>query len=385
LRFFLFATTFLLLYSAMHLYAFVKARAAFSFGPGAGIPLGLFMAAMVFCPLLLRFLNKAGLELTAKGFAYVGYIWMGCLFLFLCASLLVDGYGILVSFTAWIFKLDLSWMKITARTAFLIPLLASVSIAIYGYLEALNIQTERITIESPKISKEIGRLRIVQISDLHLGLIVGGDRLERILKQVRAAAPDILVSTGDLVDGQTDNLSALADRLRAVPARYGKYAVTGNHEFYAGLPHSLSITKRAGFLMLRGEGVEIPGTIMIFGVDDPAGIPSGLSKVVSEKDLLSSSSRKAFTLLLKHRPAVSENAAGLFDLQLSGHIHGGQIFPFSYVTGLAYTHGTGFFRLPDHGYLYVSRGSGTWGPPIRFHAPPEVTVIDLVHSEPVTG
>jgi predicted MPP superfamily phosphohydrolase len=382
LRFILFVTTFLLLYSGMHLYGFLKARAAFSFGPRAGIPFALFMTAMMLCPVLVRLSKSAGLELPAKALAYVGYTWMGCLFLFVCASFLIDGCRILVSFMAWIFKLDLSWMKMTARTAFLIPLLASVSIATYGYFEALNIRTERITIESPKISKETGKLRIVQISDVHLGLIVGTDRLKRILAKVRAAVPDILVSTGDLVDGQADNVSAAADMLRSVPAKYGKFAVTGNHEFYAGLPYSLGITKRAGFSMLRGEGVEIPGVIAIFGVDDPAGKSFGLAKVVSEKDLLSTSSRRIFTLLLKHRPVVDKNAAGLFDLQLSGHIHGGQIFPFRYVTELFSPYAAGFFTLPGGGHLYVSRGSGTWGPPIRFLAPPEVTIIDLVHSTP---
>jgi uncharacterized protein len=187
---------------------------------------------------------------------------------------------------------------------------------------------------------------------------------------------------GDLVDGQADHLSAAAEMLRSVSAKYGKFAVTGNHEFYAGLPYSLSITKKAGFSMLRGEGVEIPGVIAIFGVDDPAGKSFGLANVVSEKDLLSSSPRKVFTLLLKHRPVVDKNAAGLFDLQLSGHIHGGQIFPFRYVTELFSPYGTGFFTLPGGGHLYVSRGSGTWGPPIRFLAPPEVTIIDLVHITP---
>jgi predicted MPP superfamily phosphohydrolase len=380
LRFILFLTTVLLVYSGMHLYGFLKARAAFSFGPRTGVALALFMAAMLLCPVVVRLSKSAGLELTAKALAYVGYTWMGCLFLFVCSSFLLDFYRVLVSFAAWILKSDLSWMKMTARTAFFIPLLASISIGAYGYFEALNIRTERITIETPKISKETGKLRIVQISDVHLGLIVGRDRVERILAKVRAAHPDILLSTGDLVDGQADHLAAAVEMLRAVPTKYGKFAATGNHEFYAGLPYSLSITKKAGFSMLRAKGVEIPGVIAIFGVDDPAGKSFGLAKLVPEKELLSSSSRKLFTLLLKHRPVVDKDAAGLFDLQLSGHIHDGQIFPFRYATELVSPYVTGLFTLPGGGHLYVSRGSGTWGPPIRFLAPPEVTIIDLVHS-----
>jgi len=102
---------------------------------------------------------------------------------------------------------------------------------------------------------------------------------------------------------------------------------------------------------------------------------------VSEKELLSRFSREKFTLLLKHRPLVDEDAIGLFDLQLSGHAHKGQIFPFSIITKLIYPNHAGLLKLEKNSRLYVSRGSGTWGPPIRFLSPPEVTLIELVHED----
>jgi hypothetical protein len=182
------------------------------------------------------------------------------------------------------------------------------------------------------------------------------------------------------VDGQIDSLSGLADILKQVQPRYGKYAITGNHEFYAGLPNALKFTREAGFTMLRGEVITSAGPINIAGVDDPTGRYFGVPKGTTEKELLSGLPKDTFTLLLKHQPMVNESTLGLYDLQLSGHTHKGQIFPFRYMVRIFFPHIAGWYDLSKGSYLYVSRGTGTWGPPIRFLSPPEVTVIDLVHD-----
>jgi predicted MPP superfamily phosphohydrolase len=253
-------------------------------------------------------------------------------------------------------------------------------ISIYGYFEAGSIRTEHVRIQSSKIPEEAGRIRIVHISDVHLGLIVREGRLKKILTRVREADPHIFVSTGDLVDGQLDNLAELGDSLSEIKTRYGKFAVTGNHEYYAGLSRTLEFTKSAGFTLLRGEAVSLPAGIQIAGVDDPAGEWSGLNPGMAEQELLSKLPRDQFTILLKHRPRVDKDTEGLFDLQLSGHVHKGQIFPFNLLTYIYYPVKAGHISLGNGSSLYVSRGTGTWGPPIRFLAPPEVTVIDLMHK-----
>ena len=133
--------------------------------------------------------------------------------------------------------------------------------------------------------------------------------------------------------------------------------------------------------MLRGEALTLAGLISIAGVDDPAGGRFGLSKNVAEKTLLAKLPRETFTLLLKHRPTIDGESLGLFDLQLSGHTHRGQIFPFGLITRLVFPYHSGYYQLAKDSRLYASRGAGTWGPPIRFLAPPEVTVIDLIHKK----
>lgn len=166
--------------------------------------------------------------------------------------------------------------------------------------------------------------------------------------------------------------------LRDIRPRLGKFAITGNHEFYAGISEAIAFIQDAGFVMLRGEGLNVAGVINIAGVDDPAGSRYGLASEAAENIALSKLSGKYFTLLLKHQPVLNGAASGSFDLQLSGHTHGGQIFPFNLVTSRFFRYHRGYFNLPNHARLYVSRGTGTWGPPIRFLSPPEITVIDLV-------
>jgi predicted MPP superfamily phosphohydrolase len=378
----LFLFTFFLIYAGMHLYAFLKVNAAFAFGITTNLLLITFMVIMVFAPIIIRISEKHGFEFFARFMSYVGYTWMGLLFLFTCASLIIDIYHFLIYLSSLILRKDLMAFVLSPGISFFIPLILSILIAIYGFFEAQNIRTERITIRTSKIPESAGRLRIIQISDVHLGLIVRKERLEKILKEVKAAKPDLFVSTGDLVDGQINGLTGLAELLREINPRYGKFAITGNHEFYAGLKQAVDFTEKAGFTFLRGEGLTIAGLINIAGVDDPAGKNYGLFREISEKKLLSGLPTEKFTLFLKHRPLLDRNAIGLFDLQLSGHTHKGQIFPLGLITKLFYPADSGYLDLPNNSHLYVSRGAGTWGPPIRFLSPPEVTVIEIIPVPP---
>lgn len=377
----IFLLTFFLLYTSLHVYIFLKVKGALTVGMAATIILVLFMTLMVSAPVLVRVSERHGMELFARLLSYVGYTWFGLTFLFFTSSLCVDLYRLIVSLAGLILRTNLSSLSPSPRLAFFIPLLVTAAIATYGSFEARSICSERVVIKSPKIPKAVGTFTIAQISDVHLGLIVRGDRLSKILSEVERAAPDVLVSTGDLVDGQIDNLRDLAELLRTVNPPHGKFAVTGNHEFYAGLDQALPFMEKAGFTVLRGEAQAVAGFMTIAGVDDPTWKHLGLFHGPSEQALLAEVPRERFVLLLKHRPVIAEGTPGLFDLQLSGHTHKGQIFPFNYIVKLFFPHDAGLVQLPHHSFLYVSRGSGTWGPPIRFLSSPEVTIIQLVHEK----
>lgn len=366
------------LYSCFHLFVFLKLKKALNPGLVATIAIVAFMVLMVAAPALVRILERQQLDTTARLLAYIGYLWMGLLFLLVAWSLALDAFRLAVWTAAKLSGSELAALRLTARQAFTIAALVSATIVVYGFVDALHIRSEHIIIDTDKLPAGTERFRIVQISDVHLGLIVGKKRLARIIDTVQAARPDLLVSTGDLVDGQPNELAELAQMLRRVPAAYGKFAVTGNHEFYAGIDHSVQFTADAGFTVLRGETADVAGILNIAGVDDPAGTYRGLSRMVNEKQLLSGLRNDRFTVLLKHRPWLEADATEWFDLQLSGHTHKGQIFPFSLIVQRVYPRMAGLIEIDRNRHLYVSRGTGTWGPPVRFLASPEVTVIDLV-------
>lgn len=374
----LFLITFLLLYSTLHLYLFVKLQFAFHLRFIPNVFVVIFMLVMTVAPFAVRLAERAGHESFARLMAYAGYTWMGIIFLFFSLSICIDILRVMIHISGFVFKRDLSGLTSAYRLFFIIPMIYALLVSAYGYREAKNITVEKIIIRTPKIPESVGKVTIAQISDIHLGLIVREERLKRVTDAIKKIDPDILVSTGDLVDGQIDGLNGLIGMLDEIKPRYGKFAVTGNHEFYAGIEKSLYFTQKTGFRMLRGEGVTVGGIINIAGVDDIAGRPFNFVEV-PERILLSKVPPGLFTILLKHQPFVDGSAAGLFDLQLSGHTHKGQIFPFRFVTKLFYPMYTGYHSLPGGSKLYVNRGSGTWGPPIRFLASPEVTVVELLY------
>jgi predicted MPP superfamily phosphohydrolase len=372
----LFLISFLLIYGSFNLYFFLKIRAAHSPPGWVLLLLALFLLLMIAAPILVRISERSGYDRLAIVLAYIGYSWMGVVFLFAAAALAVDCYRILIWTAGFLMRTKMLY-QLSAKTTFYLPLVFALCASAWGAFEAWDIRLEKVTLSSAKIPAAMNGLRIVQISDVHLGLIVRHKRLAMILAAVKEARPDILVSTGDLVDGQINNLEGLAEMLQEIKPRYGKYAVTGNHEFYAGLQESLAFTEKAGFAVLRNTGATLKEGFNIAGVDDPASRYFAQQEPPSEQHMLQSLDQKNFTLLLKHRPVADKVSLGLFDLQLSGHTHKGQIFPFNIVTMLYFPIHWGCLNPVDHCYLYVSRGSGTWGPPIRFLSPPEVTLIEL--------
>lgn len=377
----LFLLIFFLIYGGTHLYFFLKVKSALSLGTLSCVVLALFLLLMVFAPVLIRILEKQGMEASARLTAYTGYLWMGFLFLFFSASLAIDIYHGLLHGVGFIAHRDFASFFLSKRVTLALSFAWGIVTAVYGYFEALDIKTDRLVITTTKIPETVGKLTIVQISDVHLGLIVRKERLSRIIDIVKAASPDILVSTGDLVDGQINRMSGLAELMQEIRPGLGKFAVTGNHEIYAGLNQAVSFTERAGFKVLRNEGVTVGELINIAGIDDPVIERVSHESPVSERALLEGLPHEKFTLFLKHRPAIEHKSIGLFDLQLSGHVHKGQIFPFNMLTHLFYPVGMGYSIYPRNSALYVSRGTGTWGPPIRFLAAPEVTVIELRHED----
>lgn len=364
-------TVFFSIYSAIHAFCYFRLRVLLWDHFGFRLLFILFMILMMIAPIAARFLEYYGHDGPARILALIGYTWMGFILLFLWGAFFI-------SLVEWIGRLlnpilPFHWPQLTGRTPMTILLGSVILIGLYATFESFQIKVERLQIATAKLPAQVTRLRIVQVSDIHLGLTARERRLKSILQIAARQNPDILVSTGDLLDGSVLHLNRLAELFQQVQTKHGKYAVTGNHEFYVGLGNSIAFHDKAGLQLLRGEFRTIPGLINIVGVDD--------QHIKSSKDaaaLLSSNSNGLFTLFLKHRPDIDTKTLGLFDLQLSGHTHAGQIYLYNFLVARFYPYLKGYIELSSGSRLYVNRGSGTWGPQMRLFTHPEVTVIDIV-------
>jgi len=380
LGFIVFLLVVTLVYGGMNAYVFMKAHGALQLSTRSGVAVAVFMACMFLCLFAAHILERGDHFTIAKVLFLAAYIWIGILFLFFSASLLVDLYRLVVYGAGLAVGRMLTGAMPSPKLAFFLPLIVALGVNLYGYFEGKAVRVERLTIETARLPEDVERVRIVQITDVHLGPVVSGKRAEDIFRLAGSLEPDILISTGDLVDSARCDRHCFVEPLASISAPLGKYAVTGNHEFYAGLEEALSFTRDAGFTVLRGEGVCAGGVVNLAGVDDSADGRYGAEAPVRARDALSGLDRDRYTILLKHRPDVEQDALGLFDLQLSGHTHKGQIFPFMLLTRLVYIVDAGWVDLGKGSFLYVSRGTGLWGPPIRVLAPPEITVIDIVRT-----
>lgn len=362
-------------YGGAHLYFLAKLKGAFRRSAKTGLVIVTIVIALFLSPLIARKLESSGFDLLTELFSNGGYLWMGLLFLFVSSAALIDILNLV---------LTRKQHKVSAKALFLTSAAYSLIIGCYGYHEAKNIITEHLTIKSSRIPRTVQRIRIVQISDLHVGQIVRENRIRSVIAAIKAASPDIVVSTGDLVDGHQRHFNGLERLFLEVRPRLGKYAILGNHEYYVGVEDSEKFIKGAGFNLLKNENFELGGVVCITGVDDSHNKSERTANALIEARLLKSAANGGFRLLLKHRPLIEKNSEGKFDLQLSGHVHKGQIFPFNFLTWLSFPVRAGLTELQNGAHLYVSRGTGVWGPPIRFLAPPEITVIDLLPIDGIT-
>lgn len=256
------------------------------------------------------------------------------------------------------------------RTAAIVGVL-TLSCFLYGFYEAWNVREAHLVLRTAKLPPDIERVRIVQASDLHIGGLYYAAHLARIMEMVRAAGPDIFVVTGDTVDGNMTWRDKESKLLADNGAKYGAFAVPGNHEFHAGFGQAIDFMERSGLTVLLDRAAEAHG-IVIVGLDENGG------DEFWPPDLNLSQDR--FVLLLKHYPQPLKRTRGRFDLQLSGHTHGGQIWPLVYSMQKHYGVPQGLSEQ-NGALVYVSNGTGFWGPPFRFLTPPELTVIDLVRDD----
>ncbi|MBI4681718.1 MAG: metallophosphoesterase [Nitrospirae bacterium] len=370
-------------YCSANIYFFYKVTSVSDSGTAVDVLTGIVVFILTLLPVFIPIYSHKASERSLKIISYTGYLWLAFLIPFFPVALILDLYNMVALSNAYLMGHSHALFIFSTGSTFFIPLSLSAVIVAYGYFEARNLRVERLLIHTSKLPPGAGNIRIAQISDLHLSVTVGEHLIDRIIKITEEEKPDIIVSTGDLIDGLVKHISHLSGRLRRLNARYGKFAVIGNHEFYGGLRHTVKFIEESGFTVLRDSGVTIENIINIAGMDFTGGETRGYSNDAprqDEREMLSKLQPGLFTLLLKHRSDVKEESLGLFDLQLSGHSHKGQIFPVNLATMFLFQYHTGFTKLPKGSAIHTSRGTGTAGPPVRFLSTPEITIIDIVKA-----
>ncbi|WP_327254569.1 metallophosphoesterase [Streptomyces sp. NBC_01244] len=242
----------------------------------------------------------------------------------------------------------------------------------YGVLRGPRVK--RVQVPLAKLPRAAHGFRIAVVSDIHLGPILGRAHTTRIVDTINRTQPDLIAIVGDLVDGSVHDLAPAAEPLRGLRARHGSYFVTGNHEYFSGARQWVDHVRELGLTPLENARRELP-YFDVAGVNDIAGESEGqgpdFQAALGDRD------RARSAVLLAHQPVVIDEAVRYgADLQLSGHTHGGQLWPGEYVAELANPTVAGLERYGDT-QLYVSRGAGAWGPPVRVGAPSDITVVEL--------
>jgi len=312
--------------------------------------------------------------------AWVVYTWLGfALYLFLLTALADVGRLGAAIFGA--LPMDPVRRQMLARAIGAGVGAASALIGIGGAANvARGFDVKRVRVPLARLPAAASGYTIVQITDVHVGPTIGRDFVERIVRETNALAPDMVVITGDLVDGSVEQLAHLVEPLRDLRARDGVFFVTGNHEYYSGADAWIAHLATLGVRVLRNERVAIRDAFDLAGVDDASahrmlrGHGQDVAGAVRGRD------PSRAVVLLAHQPkAIADALRADVDLQLSGHVHGGQMVPFNWLVRLDQPFVSGL-HLAQRTWIYVSTGTGYWGPPMRVGPGAELTRIELVSS-----
>lgn len=276
----------------------------------------------------------------------------------------------------------LRWARMMA--VFAIAIVAGLTT--YGIVVATGLaHVERMTVKLPHLNAQLDGTKIVQLTDLHMGPTFKAPWLARLVDQVNGLQPDIVAITGDLVDGTVEGIGHQLQPLRDLQTRYGVYFVTGNHEYYSSAEPWIRYLQDMGIVVLQNEHVAIgpaQSPLYLVGVNDWIASQSIASREKVLDQALFAIPKQSAVVLLAHQPRwIGISSQRHVDLQLSGHTHGGQIFPWHLFVHLQQPYLRGEYRV-NNTLLYVSRGAGVWGPPIRIGSAPEITELQLQRANP---
>jgi len=296
---------------------------------------------------------------------------IGILFLLFCTAIIYDISRVILSKTPLSSSRRVFFKKSLDISSFIF----ASSLSARAMYEAKYVKLEKVDVTIKNLQKEY---TLVQLSDIHIGGLIDAEFIKEIVQRVNALSPDIVVITGDLVDIDISKAEAPLDALKALKSTYGTYFIVGNHEYFHGIEKIMSKVKSLGIRVLEnenvyigedGRGFNLAGVYDVFGYRANHHLPDLYQALKNKKD--------APTILLAHQPKYLEEVGEGVDLVLSGHTHGGQLYPFKFLVKLAQPYISGLHQHTKELQIYVNKGTGFWGPPMRLGATSEITEITL--------
>jgi hypothetical protein len=326
---------------------------------------------------LTRIFVRRRLGILSNALSWTAYVWLGFTFLLLTTTFATDAAMWLLGAAS---TAPQDTLLLERARALLVAVVASAAAVVALRQGLAPPGVRRIEIPLARWPQGLDGFRIVQISDVHIGPLLDRRFATEVAKRVNALAPDLVAVTGDLVDGSVARIGDEVEPFGAIRARHGVYFITGNHDFYSGADAWVDRVRELGWHALRNERVLISDGDAHFdlaGVDDHHGALLGPGQGEDLTRALDGREAARPVVLLAHDPATFRRASqhGV-DLQLSGHTHGGQIWPFRYLVRATVPWVAGLYRLGASA-VYVSCGTGFWGPPMRLGAPSEITELVL--------
>ena len=326
-----------------------------------------------------RFLEKIYISYASDLFIWAGSIWLAALLYFFLLVLFLDLLRmfnhLLPFFPGWL----TANMEKTRLIMLVVSVVSVVGLVAGGFINARNPRVNTLEVHIPKKAGDMQEIRAVVMSDIHLGTLVGNGFFDRVVRKVKRLNPDIILLPGDILDEDLEPVlrQNIGETLRQLRAPLGVYAIMGNHEHIGGSANAYAYLSDHGITVLRDSVVKINGGFYLVGREDRDKPRFSGQQRSSLEALLEQVDMQYPVILMDHQPFYLEKAAALgVDLQLSGHTHHGQLWPFNLITNAMYTVSRGYARIGEM-HAYVSNGVGTWGPPVRIGNRPEIVQLHI--------
>lgn len=326
-----------------------------------------------------RFLERIWLSPVSFAFTWIGSFWLAAMFYFFLLAVLSDIVRLFNHFFHFFPDFITSNPDAFRRYTFLIAVSVVVITLIAGHLNAVIPRVKRIPLTINKAVNIDSPFRVVVVSDIHLGTIIGPRREKRLVKKINSLEPDLVLFAGDVVDEDLGPVlhQNVGKELENIKSSNGIYSITGNHEYIGGVEEAVAFLTRHGITVLRDSVTSIMNAIYVVGREDHDQRRFGGSGKKPLHELLQDVERTKPVIVMDHQPTtLDESVQNKVDLHLSGHTHHGQIWPLNLLTRKIYQLSWGYEKRGTT-HIYVSSGFGTWGPPVRIGSHPEIVELIL--------